>query len=204
MIDWKKLCEDSHRIVKDKGWLDKPRQVEGDIILMHSEISEALEDYRTHRSVTETYYEDKGGTKFPSLELAEKTSLSPNKKFKPCGIPIELADYVIRICQFSGSNGIDLPYAMHMYRHMAGNFTDFEKLCAKLHWCTSKAYEHFDETQISAGKADPNHVDEFYFARALNYLMDFCTHHKIDLKGAIECKQAYNEGREYRHGDKKI
>ena len=43
---------------------------------MHTELSEAFEEYRHGRGLNETYYEN--GT-------------------KPCGIPSELADVVIRI-----------------------------------------------------------------------------------------------------------
>ena len=49
----------------------------GDIIaLMHSELSEAYEEYRHHHGLNETYYEADG---------------------KPDGVPSELADVVIRI-----------------------------------------------------------------------------------------------------------
>lgn len=195
-IDWKKLCADSHRIAKDKGWLEKPRSFDGDIALMHSEISEALEDYRTHRGLNEIYYEDKKGNKYPTLEVAKAASQGP---FKPCGIPIEFADYVIRIAQYCGSNHVDLPYAMHLIKPQPFP-SDFEKLCAMLHLRTSLVYDDWlpkEDTGVLG-------VSENAFARSLSILFEFCGHHKIDLEGAIAMKQAYNEGREYRHGGKKI
>lgn len=73
-----------------KGFCNEPAV---DIALMHSELSEALEDIRNGKGLGTTYYE------------AGKVS-------KPCGVPSELADVVIRILDFSGRHGIDLGKAI--------------------------------------------------------------------------------------------
>lgn len=195
MINWKKLCEDSHFNAKEKGFLDIERSFNGDIALIHSEISEALEDYRNHHKVDELYFEDKNKVQYSNLELAQKTSLDPGKSFKPCGIPIEFADVVIRVAQYCGSNHLDLAYAMHMVKTPAPAVGDFEELCARLHLEFSKVYEEWLEK---------NAVNEFGFARALLILEDYCRGAKIDLEGAVKMKAAYNATRPYRHGGKHI
>lgn len=86
----KELAVVAHKDAEEKGWLEEKRSF-GDIIaLIHSELSEALEDYRNGHAPHHIYFE----------------------KDKPCGIPIELADAVIRIAQYCGSTGIDLNNAV--------------------------------------------------------------------------------------------
>ena len=78
-----------------KGWHEIDRSVGDLICLMHSELSEALEEYRNGHSPTETYYNE-------------------TKPEKPEGIPVELADCIIRIFDFCGKYGIDLEEAIQI------------------------------------------------------------------------------------------
>lgn len=88
-MDIKEYVKVAYNNAKAKGWHEEPRSIGDFICLMHSELSEALEEHRNGRYPTEVYYND-------------------NKPTKPEGIGIELADCVIRIFDFCGKYDIDL------------------------------------------------------------------------------------------------
>lgn len=79
------LVRESFERAQRKGFYDPPPSVESRLCLIHSEVSEALEAYRDDAMAT---------------TLGEKG--------KPEGLPSELADIVIRVCDFAGHLGIDL------------------------------------------------------------------------------------------------
>lgn len=86
------LVKEVGQNARDHGWWDGEERTFGELIaLCHSELSEALQEYRNWGSLTETHYGDNG---------------------KPEGIPSELADTVIRIMDMCDHYGIDLEAAI--------------------------------------------------------------------------------------------
>ena len=76
---------------KEHGWWDDPRSF-GDIIaLCHSELSEALEEYRNGKPMQ--YFGEDG---------------------KPEGVAIEMVDCIIRILDWAGHENIDVDGLLEM------------------------------------------------------------------------------------------
>ena len=88
-MDINKLIEKSHNIAISKGWWDKEREIPELIALIHSELSEALEEYRVSENLDIRYENN-----------------------KPEGFVVELADVLIRIFDLSGKYKIDLKKAL--------------------------------------------------------------------------------------------
>ncbi len=89
----KDLQKECYRISKEHGWWEEKRNIGEVIALMHSELSEALEEWRkSEHEVTDIYFSP-GMT--PLLH-------------KPEGFGIELADCIIRILDNAEDLGIDI------------------------------------------------------------------------------------------------
>ena len=94
------------------GWWDEERGFPEVIALIHSELSEALEEYRDAKPpvyfAIETLQRD--GTIIPEVRTDYGDGNYTGEK--PEGIAIELADAIIRILDYCGYAGIDIEEAI--------------------------------------------------------------------------------------------
>ena len=91
IYDLTSLVYMAHTAATDKGFWDEEPNLGEKIALIHSELSEALEEVRAGHKPDEIYEVDG----------------------KPEGMPIELADAVIRIADLCGYYKIDLADAIY-------------------------------------------------------------------------------------------
>lgn len=110
-----------HQTAHEKGWHDKPRSFGDVIALCHSELSEALEEYRNGVDPSSIYYKRPDG-KFTSdqFHTDSEGNLIPNKVEGPAA---ELADVIIRIFDLSGPDQFNIPVVEAMFQKMLYNGT---------------------------------------------------------------------------------
>lgn len=116
------LANEIHNTAKDKGWWETRRDFGMLLALIHSEVSEALEEYREGHP-SHVYYrlpQEQGEVDMSEQEYDElQERVKGRIQAEPRGIGIELADVIIRVLDMCSHYGIDIDDAMK--RKMAYN-----------------------------------------------------------------------------------
>ena len=92
------LAEEIHRTSVDRGWWShgSERPLDGLLMLVVCEVAEAMEEWRSNHEPSEVYFKE----------------LKAGGGVKPEGVPIELADVIIRVLDVCAAYGIDIDAAM--------------------------------------------------------------------------------------------
>ena len=138
------LAQAAHETARSKGWYEDERTFGDYIALFHSEVSEALQAYRKTGDVYAVTWNFKlRGKRLEStdplltgeadqlwIEYVEEDGTYTRRPLdmpgdlvrlraagyecKPTGVPIELADVIIRVADFTAAFGIDLDEAVRL------------------------------------------------------------------------------------------
>lgn len=195
------IVDDAFNTAVEKGWWDDPRSGGTLISLMHSELSEALEEWRDHGDDCLTNPNNPGYLRFVGEDL------------KPEGFWSEQADLIIRIADLAGHEGIKVYEYFDdvgKYLHIDPDTDEVGDWLADQHRLLSKA---FTEWRIHGNPITAEHPYYFanrirsvfywhFLATTIHIAEVFATKYNVDLWGIVKTKMEYNTGREYRHGNK--
>lgn len=188
MIIWNEFAAEIYQNAVDHGWWEEERSFGEIVALCHSELSEALEEYRANRPLA--YVLDYEGP-------AYVTDLKKFEGHKPEGIAVELADCVIRILDWLGRYTADIPRlfdkALRLDLNQFESPTFGEMICG-LHHLLSSAW--------GASRSSSLAFAEVKFAGVILVIMEWAEINSVNMEEIIRIKHAYNKGRPYRHGGK--
>lgn len=190
------------------GWWDDERSTGEILSLIHSELSEALEEYRAARPNVWYACEEAPDSKIHVCEPRDETEcLNFGKEtecryrgHKPEGIAVELADAVIRIFDFIGAIGGRLENESTIMDVLAdmpeGRKEDcelkFPDFVCTLHYIVSEAYA-----------ADNTEKTGQILMTVVAMILCWITKQGIDAEKLILEKHTYNKSRPWRHNGKR-
>ena len=173
------LSKEVHQNAVEHGWWEEERSFGEVVALIHSELSEALEEYRNGHAVTEIYYNNS----------------------KPEGSPVELADVVIRLLDVVGKYGWELKepeYLIGKIEMCEKEMKEkpFAKFVAELHATLSHTFLYFEIERNDSAKEQLEIM--------IGFLLCWFRAFDIDFESTIQFKHEYNKTRPYKHGGKII
>lgn len=187
------LIFDTHKTAKDHGWWTKDERgklaidLEEKLVLVLSELAEAFEEYRKPDvEVSQIYFESEG-KKLPWTALSKVLPLP-----KPEGFPVELADAYIRLLDLAGAAdyGTTEARVLNDVQISIGGGPE-RSVGWHIHKIAWRVIGIHDLEEVTS------------FAMALAAIEGAALELRVDLRSAIEWKMKYNEGRPYRHGNKR-
>lgn len=191
-----KFAREVHANAVAHGWWETERDSAEIIALIHSEWSEALEEYRVGRPMV--WYAVNADCRMcgdrPVIynEICETNNCDAGHK--PEGIAVELIDGCIRILDFAAHEKVSLKFGA-----IEPLQPTLPKLIADLHYYASKA---LDDVGRSGKIISYTHIPEWLGA-AVYEAFRYIRAQGLDPEKIMREKHEYNKTRPYRHGGKK-
>lgn len=203
-MNWNEFAKEVHQVVVDHGFWEKPPSFTAQVVMFHSELSEAVEELRLGRPMF--YYPcNAGGLCDDDLPQKERTVCGtriidpenpegPCKAMskKPCGVAVELADCILRILDTLADAGMDIDAEIGF----GLVFTDTIQTIAKCHHHISAAYVEATGVNKDIKRA---HI---CLLMCVETIMAWADENDVDMEAILRDKHEYNKTRPYRHGGK--
>lgn len=178
-MDLNKLRDEAYETSKAHGWHEEEHGDEHFLMLIITEIAEAVQaDRKGWRANTDKYIELISDREEHDSDLWFKCAFSQNIKGT---VEEELADVVIRCLDIAGLRGIDLSTPVKGTCKIAMPFTEYA-----FNTCHVLTYTHVPLAERI------NNV--------IGRIIAYCEAEGIDLEWFITQKMEYNRLRPYRHG----
>lgn len=182
-INWEELTERAYQNAKNHGWHEEAHSEYHYMMLVVTELSEAVEADRKGKYAQRVMFEKNFDT----------PQVNPEEHWKFCfetfikdSVEDELADAVIRLLDYAGLHDLfidDEEFTEEQYLDLSEILKD--------HSFTDIIYTEIRMLSLSKS-----------FTSIVYYLFVIAYHYKIDLLWHIEQKMTYNEMRPYKHGKK--
>ena len=180
------LVSNSYRVARQHGFHDDYHSPAHYMMLVLSEIGEMVEADRKNRRFDMEKYRNAFDSDIVMFEKYVKDTFED-----------EMADVVIRLCDFCGSLNV-LPYTNDVMVDMSEEFVKF--------WCDKSVCEQcFALSLMVVGieRASYDADDTEMCKRlgsTLSFIFEMANYHGIDLLWHVDRKMEYNESRPLRHG----
>ena len=196
-----KFAREVHANACAHGWWDEERDTAEIIALIHSEWSEALEEYRAGRPMVWHECMDEGQAPEDRPVVCEQCTdcyyygkKCEHRGKKPEGIAVELIDGCIRILDFAAHEKVSLKF-----ENIEELFPNFPTQITALHYYTSSVMNYVG----SNGKLKaPNRIPEL-LGEMIDNVFKYIRTQGLDPEKIMREKHEYNKTRPYRHGGKK-
>lgn len=210
-MKWNEFSADVHQNAVAHGWWDERRSFGEIVALCHSELSEALEEFRANRPmVWFACGGDVGGGDGICVNYLSNENITCGSRHEGCevdkpeGIAVELADCIIRIMDWFGQEELDvralfaqLPKTMMCDVPAPIYASSLGDRIARWHLLISLAFSCW-------GHIFGTHAAALRLALCVREIMYWADENGVNMESILIKKHEYNKTRPYRHGGKAL
>lgn len=188
-MNWNEFAKEVHQVAVEHGWWEKRPSFADMVVMFHSELSEAVEEYRNGRPMV--YCEGMNSNAACWEEPCGGMECLRNfQDRKPEGVAVELADCILRILDTLAEAGVDID-AEITYPVTGDGIIE---IIARSHRNISEAYA----TRVAYDGQDGYSC----LVRCVGDIMGWAIGSGVDMEAILRAKHEYNKIRPYRHGGK--